>query len=250
MKQIYAFESEADYGKYQGTIERFQNRLVAYQQELERNYALNDLPKAIVWTTGELATTIFSEIPIPAFTNKDIMYISPDIKYWRNLFVQQLEGKENPSIKTFYENLSEDHIFTIVGHELMHHSDLFVGEFDDDDWEDSIWFEEGMCEYLPRKLILNEVAFNKIANVESELVKMFKNTYGHHSIDAFGEASYHGNLTSIMFDYWRSFLAVKYLVEEQANHDVKQVFKAYQEWHTNGRKEPLSVYIGIQSFFD
>ena len=65
MKQIYAFESEADYGKYQGTIERFQNRLVAYQQELERNYALNDLPKAIVWTTGELATTIFSEIPIP-----------------------------------------------------------------------------------------------------------------------------------------------------------------------------------------
>ena len=107
-----------------------------------------------------------------------------------------------------------------------------------------------MCEYLPRKLILNEVAFNKIANVESELVKMFKNTYGHHSIDAFGEASYHGNLTSIMFDYWRSFLAVKYLVEEQANYDVKRVFKSYQEWHRNGREKPLSVYFGIQSLFD
>ena len=250
MKQIYAFESKRDYEKYQDTIERFQNKLVTYQQELEQNYALNDLPKAIVWTTGELATTTFSEIPIPAFTNKDIIYISPDVRYWRNLFVQQLEGREHPRIKAFYENLSEEHIFAIVGHELMHHSDLFVGEFDDDDWEDSIWFEEGMCEYLSKKLILDEEAFNEITNIESELVEMFKDTYGHHSIDAFGEASYQGSLTSIMFDYWRSFLAVKYLVEEQANHDVKQVFKAYQEWHTNGRKEPLSVYIGIQSLFD
>ncbi|WP_117161005.1 hypothetical protein [Paraliobacillus sp. X-1268] len=235
MKQIYAFESKEDFDKYKGVIDRFLERLAEYQLELEEKFALKDLPKGIVWTTEELATNVFSDIPIPAFTNKDIIYISPDISAWRDLFVQQLEDRKKPRIKKYYESLSENHLFTILGHELTHHSDLFVDDFDEER-EDGIWFEEGMCEYLPRKVILDQVEFNEITNVELELVRMFKEKYGNHSLDAFGIASYQGSLTSIMFDYWRSFLAVKFLVEERSNNDIQQVFKEYHNWHNEGRK--------------
>ena len=48
MKQIYAFETKEDYEKYQEMIGRFKLKLQEYQFELEKNYALKDLPKAIV----------------------------------------------------------------------------------------------------------------------------------------------------------------------------------------------------------
>ncbi len=251
MKHIYAFENKDDFDRFQDIIERFTQKLLKFQNELEQNYALKDVPKGIVWTSEQLATNIFSQIAIPAFTRKDIIYISPDLTSWRKLFISQLEGQENnyPNIKAFYENMSENHIFTIVGHELTHHSDLFIDEFDDER-EDSIWFEEGMCEYLPRKILLSEVEFNEITKIESEMVEIFKGKYGNHSLDDFGTSSYHGSLTSIMFDYWRSFLAVKYLVEERANHDVKMVFDQYHKWDKEGRKVPLTNHFKLDSLFN
>ncbi|WP_042221041.1 hypothetical protein [Oceanobacillus manasiensis] len=248
MKNIYAFEKIEDYQKHQPIIERFSEKLKDYQQLLEKDYALKSLPEGIVWTSKELATTSFSNVPIPAFTNKDLIYFSPDLQSWRSLFIKQLEGRENPNIKNFYENLSEEHIFTIVGHELTHHSDLFLDEFDEQR-EDGIWFEEGMCEYLPRKLLLDEKVFTNITNIEQELVNMFKDKYGNRSLEEFGSASYQGSLSSIMFDYWRSFLAIKYIVEEKANHDIQQVFREYHRWHEEGRKVTLVEHFEIQNLF-
>ena len=109
MKQIYAFENKEDFERFQDIIEKFSQKLLNFQYELEKNYALRDLPKGIVWTSEELATNIFSEIPIPAYTNKDIIYISPDLASWRELFISQLEEHDKPYIKEFYENLSENH---------------------------------------------------------------------------------------------------------------------------------------------
>jgi hypothetical protein len=229
-------------------IKRFNQKLKEYQLILEESFELKDFPKAIVWTSEELATTVFSDIPIPAFTNKDIIYFSPDLSNWRNLFIKQLEGKKNSKIEMFYGTMSENQLFTIVGHELTHHIDLFVDEFDDER-EDSIWFEEGMCDYLSRKFILNEDEFNKITNVELEMVKMFKDKYGNHSLDEFGKASYQGSLTSIMFDYWRSFLAVKHLVEEKAKNDIRHIFKKYHSWHNEGRNVPLMEYFELETLF-
>lgn len=251
MKHIYAFENKKDFDEFQDIIERFSQKLLKYQHELVQNYDLKDLPKAIVWTSEELATNTFSQIAIPAYTRKDIIYISPDLTSWRKLLISQLEGQGSnyPHIKEFYENMSENHLFTIVGHELTHHLDLFIDEFDDER-EDSIWFEEGMCEYLPRKILLNEGEFNEITKVESELIEIFKNQYGNHSLDEFGKSSYQGGLTSIMFDYWRSFLAVKYLVEEVANNNVKMVFDEYHKWDKEGRKVPLTHYFKLDSLFN
>ncbi len=248
MKHIFAFESFEEYKKYQDTIQRFAIKLKEYQQILESEYALKDLPKGILWTNEELATTVFSEVPIPAFTNENLIYMSPDIETWRNILVKQLDNKELPDVREFYENFSETQVFIILAHELTHHSDLFLDEFEDER-EDSIWFEEGMCFFLPRKILLNEKEFNDITNAETKLVEAFNDQYGKQSIDNFGSSTYKGNLSSIMFDYWRSYLAVKHLVEVHANHDLKALFKEYHNWDKEGRKVPLTKYFGLSSFF-
>lgn len=244
MKHIYAFEDIVEYEKHQDIIKRFRKRLDDYQLLLEEEYVLIDKPKGVVWTSEEAATTIFSDLPIPAFTNKTTIYITPDIQAWRNLFVQQLDGKDIPHIKRFYEQLSENHILTIVGHELTHHSDLFLDEFGDER-EDGIWFEEGMCEYLPRKILLTEGEFKGISAIERELVSVFTEVYGNRSLEEFGSNSYTDSLSSIMFDYWRSFLSIKYLVENRYENNIKAVFEDYHKWDEQGRKLSLTEYFGL-----
>ena len=244
MKHIYAFEEIRDYENYHDIIQRFSKRLNDYQLILEKEYFLLGKPKGIVWTSVEAATTIFSDLPIPAFTNKDTIYISPDLTGWRKLFIRQLEGKDLPSIQRFYEQLSENHILTILGHELTHHSDLFLDEFEDER-EDSIWFEEGMCEYLPRKLLLTDKEFDEISAIEKELVGVFTGEYGNRSIDEFGSNSYTASLSSIIFDYWRSFLSVKYLVEDCFQNNVNLVFEEYHKWDKEGRKLSLTEHFGL-----
>lgn len=246
MRQIFAFETKDDHEKYEDVVHICIEKLKTYQAELEKNYVLTELPKGIVWTTMDLATTAFSNLPIPAFTSRDLIFLSPDLESWRTLFLTQLEDRTNQKVKTFYENLSLSHIVTILGHELTHHSDLFIDEFDDDR-EDSIWFEEGMCVYLPRKMMLSPAEFEAITSVERELIGMFQDKYGARSLDDFGSASYGGSLTSIMFDYWRSFFAVKYLVEEWADHDVKKVFAEYHRWQQEGKTKPLTEHFNITS---
>lgn len=245
MKHIFAFESIEEYAEYEPIIQRFQERLADYLHTLQQNYALTDKPKGIVWTSAELATSVLSEIPIPAYTNKDLIYFSPDLGAWRSLFLGQLDGKVLPHIREFYDNYSENHLFTIVAHELTHHSDLFPDDFDEER-EDSIWFEEGMCEYLPRKLLLSAAEFADIAAVEQELVAEFADQYGSRPLDEFGSGSYGAGMSSIMFDYWRSFLAVRYLVEERFGNDIQAVFAKYHRWHNDGRRVSLTEHFGLE----
>ena len=135
-------------------------------------------------------------------------------------------------------------MLAILAHELTHHIDLFPDEFDDER-HDSIWFEEGMCEYLPRKYLFTDEEFKQFVNIERKLVEVFENRYGGHSLDDFGAKSYEGSLTSIMYDYWRSFLAVKQLVD-QHNGKVRAVLDQYNEWHQSGRQMPLKEYFSIK----
>lgn len=99
MKQIYAFEKKEEYEKYQDIIKRFAMKLNEYQKILENEYALTELPKGTLWTTEELATKVFSDIPIPAYTNKDLIYMSPDIEAWRKILVRQLDNKSLPNVQ-------------------------------------------------------------------------------------------------------------------------------------------------------
>lgn len=240
MKSILAFETSEEAVKYENITKDLMAKLKSYQQILEQDFELTTFPKGVLWTTEELATTTFSTIPIPAFTREDFIYMSPILKEWQNLLVSQLDGKFVPDIQSFYQNYSKDHLFVILAHELTHHIDLFVDEFEDER-QDSIWFEEGMCFYLPRKYCLTEDQLEEITAIEQELVNIFTEAYGENDLDDFGSMSYEGALSSIMFDYWRSYLKVKSLIEKM-NGDIHSVFKLYKKWHEKGREASLIQY--------
>ncbi|WP_245840385.1 hypothetical protein [Terribacillus saccharophilus] len=214
IKYILSLENAEENEKYQMISEQFKEKLSAYQSVLQTKYKLVDLPKAIIWTTPELATSVFSELPILAFTNKDIIYMTPELSAWKTLFLKQLEGQDYPEIRAFYEQISSNQVLAIAGHELTHHSDLFLDDFEDDRC-DGIWFEEGMCDYLSRKYLLEKQEFKDIFDIEYKLIKLFRDKYGNHSLEAFGSSTYEGNLTGIMYDYWRSGVTIRYLVEEK-----------------------------------
>lgn len=244
MKIIYAFESKNEFELYEERIERFDVRLKEYQEVLNRKYSLLDPPKAVLWTSGELAMETFSQKPIPAYTNKDLITITPDLDCWKKLFLSQLEGKHLPEIQHFYETLSENHILQILGHELTHHLDLFLDDFDDD-YTGGIWFEEGMVEYLSRKHLLTPCEFNAITEIETELANVFQKEHGSHSLEYFGQNTYTGSISSIFYEYWRSYLAVKSLIEQHSN-DPLLVFESYHEWHKQGRQTPLTKWFQLE----
>lgn len=245
MKQIFAFEDLDQLQPYTALATAMFQQLKEYQFFLEQEYALKDSPKAVIWTPEEIATTIFSNAPIPAFTRKDLIYMTPIVSEWKEIFFKQLADRELPIIRNFYERNTESEMLTILAHELTHHSDLFMEDFDDDHWEDEIWFEEGMCFYLPRKHLLTEEEFDEITTVEKTLVKEFEADYGNHSLSDFGKKTYAGNLTSIMYDYWRSYLTVKDLVERE-NGNVMTVFAQYHDWYDSGKKTSLLKFFNLE----
>ncbi|KIL50872.1 hypothetical protein KR50_07530 [Jeotgalibacillus campisalis] len=215
-------------------------RLDTYKKFLEKNFKLTSCPKGVIWTSSELATKLFSSLPIPAYAREDFIYISPDLNAWQDLMVRQLEDKELPEVRAYYEQFGEDELFEILAHELTHYIDLFVDEFDDER-TDSIWFEEGMCFYLPRKYGLSKKSFEKITEIEGRLAKAFSEQYDDRSLDDFGAGSYQQSLSGIMFDYWRSYLTVYSLVEKMGG-DEQKLFSLYHKWDRTGREMSLTGY--------
>ncbi len=247
IKQVLAFESIEETEKYKSIIDNLLIKLEDYIKLLEQEYRLIDYPKAIVWTTSELATTVFSTVPIPAYTNERFMCITPDIDTWKKIFVALSKDIPNKSISSYYQNISANFLLTMLGHEFTHHSDLFLDDFDDDRYS-GIWFEEGMCDYLSRKNLLTNEEFEKISQVEWDYIMYYKNIFKPSSIEEFGSESYSNSMERIMYDYYRSFHTVKKLVEGKGKGDPKKIFELYQNWSNEGSKISLSEYFNIDIF--
>ena len=254
IKQIFAFETKEEYDQYANDIKQLMIRFQQYETFLKENFQLIHMPKSIVWTSSELATTFFSNYPVPAFTNQHTIYMTPSVEEWRAFYLGQLENEVLPDdanieeIKQYFGSITIDDVFCILAHELTHHIELFPDEFDEDR-TDGIWFEEGMCEYLSQKFTLTQERYDELRAVDNRMIALFKPKYGQFSIDQFGVASYeHNSLAAIMLNYWRSAAAIHHLAEERFKGDVKEVFDKFHEWHTNGREEKLTDYFGVNDF--
>ena len=247
MKHIYAFETPYEAVKYLEILESFKVKLNEFKVLLEKEYELTDTPRGFIWTPVELATNVFSDVPIPAYTNRHLIYMTPDMMEWRSFFMSIYGDVENEVIKDFYRNFKEEDVLTIAGHEMVHHIDLFPDEFEEE--RGSIWFEEGMCDYIARKNLMTPESFETIAKVENAIVAYYYKEYGSRSIDEFGTGSYVEDLSSIMFDYCRSFLTIKHLVEEKANNNPLEVLNKYNEWCKADSKESLSTYFNVENLF-
>lgn len=235
MKHIFAVQFREELQKYQGFAKDIQPKLEGYLAFLKEHYAVNSLPRAIVWTDTETATQLISNIPIPAYTNDYRTVFCPDLESWRSIYLRQLNGHENTEVRKYYETaLGENHVLQILGHEFVHHSELFL----DNAYESSIWFEEGMCEYISRKYFLTDNEFEEAAWINALLVELYQQRYGNHALEAFGAATYEEDYASIFFAYWRSFLAVQKIVERFGG-DVLEVFREYHRWHHSGSEKTL-----------
>lgn len=229
-------------------IKELQQRLQQYEAMLQRDFQLVDRPKAVVWTSAELATTVFSSVPVPAYTNRDLIYMTPRVDEWRAFYIAMLEAEHVLyddaliEVKAHYEQLTIDDVFCVLAHELTHHIDLFPDEFDEER-HDSIWFEEGMCEYLSQRLTLTDAQYNEHRRIEALLIDYFMPIYGK-PLDHFGMHTYEQtSLAAIMLNYWRSAVAIHHIVE-QHDGDIFTVFARYNEWCQSG-DVPLTTFFDV-----
>lgn len=210
-----------------------------YCQFLQVTYQVVDLPAAMIFANQVTASQFISQSPLPAYTNDVRMVLTPELSVWQKLYLAQLddyeESPEIAQIREHYQRLSDNHLWQIIGYELAHWSELFVDDFAD--YGTSIWFEEGMVEYISRRYFLTSAEFEAEKTINQLLVQLFQNKYGWHSLNDFGQATYDGNLASIFYEYWRSFLVIEQLVTELGSTEA--VFQAYHNWLATASHIPL-----------
>ncbi|WP_440894824.1 hypothetical protein ACS127_09610 [Amphibacillus sp. Q70] len=244
MKYIYAFETKQEYSEYEDVISQLIPEINQYKAILEEKYELKELPNGFVWTTPYIASHIFSNIKLPAYTRNEAIYLSPDKTKWLDIFHEQQGDYAMEWVDEYYKNNMFSQLREIACHELTHHIDLFPGTFDD--YADSdIWFEEGMAFYIPRKNLLSTAEMEEITKIERTIAKQLNEKYGNHSVFDFGEETYEGSIDSIMFDYFRSYLIIKFIVEQFFSGDELDLLKKYNDYFPNRKSINFESYFNI-----
>ena len=240
MNYLYLATSADELHLYQTFAKRNRSRMEGFLNYLIETFAVTELPNAVVLTSGYTATKQISNIPLPAYTNEFRTIFCPDMNVWRNLYLQQLKCHDDPEIRNYYNtSLTENHILQILGHEYVHHSDLFI----DESYEKARWFEEGMCEYISRKWFLTEKEFEKELRINELLAALYEERHGVQSPEHFTRDIYGGTLEDIFFFYWKSFLTVYAVVQRMGNPDA--VFREYHRWFREASDVPLSSWFQI-----
>lgn len=242
MTYIFAANSQEELQQYKLFSTGISASMDAFLQNLRTNYKVTFIPRCIVLTSLHTATQLLSDIPIPAYTNDFRTIFCPDLESWKSIYLQQLNVYEDIAVRKYYESkLSENHLLQILGHEFVHHSDLFI----DEAYVKSIWFEEGMCEYISRRFFLTEQEFDEEARINALLVEHYSVHNRAHSLEDFSVSTYKGNYSDIFFAYWRSFLALNKIIDAY-NGDIHAVFSSYHEWFYSGCSIPLSQWFRLK----
>ena len=250
MENLYLVKDENQLAAFRGFVAKNAAKLQDYLAFLKDEFAVYDLPQAIIWSDFDSATQIIREIPVPAYTNDKRMVMTPELPVWKDLYLLQLENYETShqtrAIESHYKSLSGNSLLQIVGHELAHWSEHFSDDFDG--YGAYIWFEEGMAEYISRKYFFTDEEFRAEKAYNQSLVKLFQKKHGWHSLNDFGTSTYQGNYAIIFYEYWRSFLIVDKLVENLGS--VQAVFNSYHRWANTDKTLPLLDWFIQQKIID
>lgn len=201
-------------------------------------------PRGYVFHDWSSATEIYSTIPLPAYTSRDLIHITPLLDVWKTIFLDSA-GDVVQAID-YSRQLDLDDIAVIAAHELTHHADLFHDDFDEID-EENMWFEEGMCFYLPRRFMLSREKFDSIMEVEQYLIEAYRHKYGEYTLNRFGACGYRGGqnqeYSAAFYDYWRSTRVIYMLVEHFFDRDISGLIGVYQKWTDHKPSIPLHQYL-------
>ncbi|WP_414054908.1 hypothetical protein [Macrococcus equi] len=241
MKPIFIFENNNDFIKYKDVIQYFYIEIAKYQKYLQDNFQLSDTPSGVFWTSRFVMEDVLNK-PVPAFTRDEAIYMCADLDYWESYFSNLLPEQFKNKYTSFYKENTQNEVLAIFGHELTHHIDLFLAEFDEEHPTcEDMWFEEGMATYLPRKFFFDEQLFEDIYHLEKSLYEYYLNEFGDLPLEHFTYDIYSHSKEYIMFHYWMSFVKVTQFVN-LVDGDVSRLFKLYHDWDTEGRKISLSHY--------
>lgn len=248
MEHIFAVKNGEELARYQAFLQEVRPRLEDYIRFLQAEYRAEELPRCIVWTSGEAATRLLSDIPVPAYTNDYRVIFTPEEAFWRTVYLRQLEGLPESgaaeAVRRYYAGgLSRNAVLQILGHELAHHSALFVDDFDEYP-SPSSWFEEGMVEYISRKWFLTPKEFAAEEDVNRRLVALLEYRYGGHPLEDFGVHLRCGDHAGLFFDYWRAYLSVSLAIERLGG--VREAFDACRRWHEVGGDTSLACWLGLR----
>lgn len=249
MEVHYLVTGQKELQNYQEFYQNHQPKLVDFQAFLRKYYALEELPQILVLSNFVGGTSVVRDIAIPAYTNDKRMVMTPEKDVWKTIYLAQLEeypSEDTITIKEYYNSLSENNVLQIIGHELVHWSELFEDDFED--YQSSIWFEEGMAEYISRKYFLTEMEFQEEKECNQTLVSLFQAKYGWHSLNDFGKVTYNSNYASIFYEYWRSFLTIDQLVSNLGSE--KEVFSVYHQWLETKYSKPLLEWLIENGFLE
>lgn len=250
MENLYLVKDENQLVAFRDFVAKNDAKLQDYLAFLKDEFAVYDLPQAIIWSDFDSATQIIREIPVPAYTNDKRMVMTPELPVWKDLYLLQLENYETShqtrAIESHYKCLSGNSLLQIVGHELAHWSEHFLDDFDG--YGTYIWFEEGMAEYISRKYFFTDEEFRAEKAFNQSLVELFQKKHGWHSLNDFGTSTYQGNYASIFYEYWRSFLTVDKLVENLGS--VQAVFDSYHRWANTDKTLTLLDWFIQQKIID
>ena len=250
MENLYLVKDENQLAAFRDFVAKNAAKLQDYLTFLKDEFAVYDLPQAIIWSDFDSATQIIREIPVPAYTNDKRMVMTPELPVWKDLYLLQLENYETShqtrAIESHYKSLSGNSLLQIVGHELAHWSEHFSDDFEG--YGAYIGFEEGMAEYISRKYFFTAEEFRAEKAYNQSLVKLFQKKHGWHSLNDFGTSTYQGNYASIFYEYWRSFLTVDKLVENLGS--VQAVFNSYHRWENTDKTLPLLDWFIQQKIID
>lgn len=247
MKYMYTVYNQKEYNAYSQFVEKYRDKISRYIEYLKKDLDVIDLPEYIVFSNLDAGTNVYRKISIPAYTNDVRMVITPEISVWKDIYLTQLDNYEDSSeveyIKRYYDSIHENHILQLIGHELAHQSELFFNEFDGD-FDEGIWFEEGMVEYISRKYFFSEEEYQKEKKANQVLIGLFEDKYGKKSLEEFGPETYTKTNDHIFYFYWRSFLAINELIEK--HNGIRKVFELYRKWDLNGREVSLSEWFEVE----
>ena len=241
MKHLILAETETEFHHYHTLSRELYPKIEAFLAFLQSNYAVLSYPNTILWTSVETATRSISTIPLPSYTNEFRTVFCPDPDVWQEIYLQQFIHTNLPEVSQYYKaKLTNNHILQILGHEFVHHSNLFI----DDAYEKARWFEEGMCEYISRKYFLTDREFLEQAQINRILTDHFRQANPVGSLESFTANTYNNSIAAIFFEYWRSFLAVQQIIYD-FHGNIPAVFHSYHIWHQQGAVQPLSEWFHI-----
>lgn len=244
MKSIFMMDELNDIEETQKTAKYFIDKIENYIDILKKDYELNDMPEHVIWTSDYVMTHVFKK-NVPAFTNEKGIFMNIEKESWKTFLNGQIKSDMSEKTQKIFNNYLEKEMLCILGHEITHHCDFFLTEFDDlDISSDDLWFEEGLVTFLPRYYLYNDKEFKEIIQYETELFNYYKSKYDENNLESFTYEIYKSNDNAyVMFHYWKSFLAIVDLVENYYEGNIHKMIKQYQQWNKEGKKQKLSEYL-------